>query len=566
MKKQKKQKPKQKRPAAPRSAPVAPAKLAKALAWPRAPSQSLFSRINLPTFDRRIVPGDAFRRSAIYGQARATAASYSSDDRQALALLLLPFLLLAFAIGSSHALRWSPPFQSFGPDETAQSAQPSGPAIAVETAQVPRVDVPSVSGGALPVAATPALMRSLDAANQSPPVTIAEVPPLIVALPPDHATQNLLPSTVPDPAPSQSAPPSIIATAPPAMLSIAPGSPPALARASQPVESPASAAPGNPASLKTELAIAIVVAAPPAVATVIATPVPAVEATPAKPVELAALPQELEPPLPSFPVTSEPAARPSNVCVADAVKPIANATRIASLDRSDAGAVDPIAFGMALAASAREQLDDFTVYTDQYRTIAYPNGDVPAFYGVCTDVVIRAYRGLGIDLQALVHQSKLGSGDTNIDHRRVGTLQKYFSAFGESLPITEFAEDYWPGDVVTYYRPQNAHSRSHIAIVSDVAGPSGNFMIIHNRGWGPQQEDALFVDQMTGHYRYSAVRRPNAPAVSAAPGAAAAGTKAHAIIPAAGNSASRRPVRGVAAGSRASLAPMQTATGEAFAR
>jgi Domain of unknown function (DUF1287) len=115
-----------------------------------------------------------------------------------------------------------------------------------------------------------------------------------------------------------------------------------------------------------------------------------------------------------------------------------------------------------------------------------------------------------------VHQSKLGSGDTNIDHRRVGTLQKFFAAYGVSLPITEFSEDYWPGDVVSYYRPQNAHSRTHIAVVSDAVGPSGNFMIIHNRGWGPQQEDGLFVDQITGHYRYSATKRPIAPAQSAA--------------------------------------------------
>jgi hypothetical protein len=81
-------------------------------------------------------------------------------------------------------------------------------------------------------------------------------------------------------------------------------------------------------------------------------------------------------------------------------------------------------------------------------------------------------------------------------------LRRFFAARGEALPITAFSEDYLPGDIVTYYRPQNRRNRSHIAVVSTVVAPSGRPMIIHNRGWGPQLEDALFVDQITGHYRY----------------------------------------------------------------
>ena len=82
-------------------------------------------------------------------------------------------------------------------------------------------------------------------------------------------------------------------------------------------------------------------------------------------------------------------------------------------------------------------------------------------------------------------------------------LRRFFARQGESLPITAFAEDYLPGDIVTYYRPQNRRNRSHIAIVSAMVAPSGRPMIVHNRGWGPQIEDALFVDQITGHYRYN---------------------------------------------------------------
>jgi hypothetical protein len=131
---------------------------------------------------------------------------------------------------------------------------------------------------------------------------------------------------------------------------------------------------------------------------------------------------------------------------------------------------------------------------------------VPAFFGVCTDVVVRAFRALGFDLQALVQATGSGSGDPNIDHRRTETLRRFFALQGAALPVTDFAEDYRPGDVVTYHRPQNQHSRSHIAIVSDRLGPSGRPMIVHNRGWGPQLEDGLFVDEITGHYRFAGLR------------------------------------------------------------
>ena len=189
---------------------------------------------------------------------------------------------------------------------------------------------------------------------------------------------------------------------------------------------------------------------------------------------------------------------------------------------------DPDSFGLALATAARRQLSEFVIYNDRYTRLKYPMGDVHPMYGVCTDVVIRAYRALGLDLQELVQKTKTGSGDPNIDHRRVDTLRKFFSRFGENLPISSFAEDFKPGDIVTYWRPQNRHSRTHIAVVSDMVGPSGRPLIIHNRGWGPQQEDGLFVDEITGHYRFSGLKGlstvpPNAAApsnIGASPGTA----------------------------------------------
>lgn len=165
-------------------------------------------------------------------------------------------------------------------------------------------------------------------------------------------------------------------------------------------------------------------------------------------------------------------------------------------------------FGDRLAEAARRQVGALVIYSDAYRRIAFPMGDVPPLFGVCTDVVIRAYRALGIDLQDLVHKARIGSGDASIDHRRTETLRRFFASRGQSLAITSFLEDYQPGDVVTYHRPQNRHSRSHIAIVSDVIAPSGRPMIVHNRGWGPQLEDALFVDQITGHYSFRPADNP----------------------------------------------------------
>ncbi len=200
------------------------------------------------------------------------------------------------------------------------------------------------------------------------------------------------------------------------------------------------------------------------------------------------------------------AAASPPLCVADA--PSASMAPVPSAN-----------FGRALARAARAQTDDFIIYNARYISLAYPGGDTPALYGVCTDVVIRAYRALDIDLQELIHASRLGNGDPSIDHRRVEVVRRFLTLDGTSRPISEFAEDYRPGDIVTYHRPEGRISQHHIAIVSEELAPSGRPLIIHNRGWGPQIEDALFVDRITGHYRLSreqvdAFLRTRAPRVS----------------------------------------------------
>ncbi len=169
----------------------------------------------------------------------------------------------------------------------------------------------------------------------------------------------------------------------------------------------------------------------------------------------------------------------------------------------------PISFADKLAAAALERTNHFVIYNPKYMKIGYPNGDVPSFFGVCTDVVIRAYRSLGVDLQSEVHK-RLG-GDRNIAHRRVNTLRRFFGRYGQSLKITKNPANYKPGDIVTYYIPGGRFSTTHIAVVSSRKTLFGRPMIVHNIGFGPQLEDALFDFKITGHYRYLPTLRRKSP-------------------------------------------------------
>jgi uncharacterized protein len=170
------------------------------------------------------------------------------------------------------------------------------------------------------------------------------------------------------------------------------------------------------------------------------------------------------------------------------------------------------AYGRRLAAAAMELTRDRVTYDPAYFSIKYPMGDVPADKGVCTDVVIRAYRKLGVDLQQLVHEDMrahfslypkkwgLKRTDTNIDHRRVPNLQVFFGRKGKKLPLSQRGADYQPGDIVTWNLPGNL---THIGIVSDRPAPGGQqYMMVHNIGSGQVSEDALFSFTITGHYRF----------------------------------------------------------------
>lgn len=165
-----------------------------------------------------------------------------------------------------------------------------------------------------------------------------------------------------------------------------------------------------------------------------------------------------------------------------------------------------------LAKIVKRQTLESVVYDPSYRVIAYPGGDVPRNRGVCTDVLIRAYREFKVDLQVLVHEDMrdnfdkyprswgLRAPDTNIDHRRVPNLVTFFKRHGETLRVSDKGLDYRPGDLVTW---TVAGSLPHIGIVSDELTRDGQRpLIVHNIGEGPKLEDMLFEYPITGHYRY----------------------------------------------------------------
>ena len=170
-------------------------------------------------------------------------------------------------------------------------------------------------------------------------------------------------------------------------------------------------------------------------------------------------------------------------------------------------------FARKLVDAALERTNHRVRYDGSYRRISYPGGDVPDDIGVCTDVVIRAYRALGIDLQVAVHEDMsahfatypdswgLERPDRNIDHRRVPNLQTFFSRQGAALPVSDDPGAYRPGDLVTWMLPGNL---PHIGVVVDRRSTDGGRpLIVHNIGAGPRIADALFDYPITGHYRYA---------------------------------------------------------------
>jgi uncharacterized protein len=153
-----------------------------------------------------------------------------------------------------------------------------------------------------------------------------------------------------------------------------------------------------------------------------------------------------------------------------------------------------------------------TGYDPAYVALDYPGGDVPEKTGVCSDVVVRAFRKAGVDLQKEVHEDIKAARsdypkrwgaiapDRNIDHRRVLNLMTYFTRQAKSLPISSSATNYQPGDVVAW---ELTSGIDHIGIVTNMLSDSGDrYLIVHNIGAGTRIEDVLFTWTIKGHYRF----------------------------------------------------------------
>ena len=164
----------------------------------------------------------------------------------------------------------------------------------------------------------------------------------------------------------------------------------------------------------------------------------------------------------------------------------------------DAGAdTEP---GPRIAHAALAQVGVTTSYDPAYVKLRYPGGDVPLSTGVCTDVVIRALRAVGIDLQREVYESRAGAPgrDRNIDHRRVVNLMRWFEARRWGRPITRDAANYLPGDVVAWKLP---NGRLHVGIVVSAFEGKSEPTVVHNIAEGAQNEAVLFAWKVIGHYR-----------------------------------------------------------------
>jgi len=176
------------------------------------------------------------------------------------------------------------------------------------------------------------------------------------------------------------------------------------------------------------------------------------------------------------------------------------------------GANCQVVYADKLSDAALELTRQLVVYDPGYFSIPYPNGDIPADKGVCTDVVIRAYRKLGIDLQKEVHEDMKGNfgqypnrwgltkPDRNIDHRRVPNLMVFFSRHGTKKPVTNNAGDYLPGDIVCW---NLGGAVTHIGLVVSRKSADGKrHLIVHNIGGGQVLADCLFEYEIIGHYQY----------------------------------------------------------------
>ncbi|MBX3117539.1 MAG: DUF1287 domain-containing protein [Fimbriimonadaceae bacterium] len=166
-----------------------------------------------------------------------------------------------------------------------------------------------------------------------------------------------------------------------------------------------------------------------------------------------------------------------------------------------------------IVAGARQQLNWGTTYNGAYVRINYPNGDVPKTQGVCTDVVVRAFRHAGYDLQQLIHEDMKtawssyprypgnSKPDPNIDHRRCPNQIAFFKRHGKKLTTSVEAankSEWKPGDVVFW---KLSSGLDHVGVLTDKRNEKGLPLVIHNLN-KPTEEDVLESYKIVAHFRY----------------------------------------------------------------
>lgn len=190
------------------------------------------------------------------------------------------------------------------------------------------------------------------------------------------------------------------------------------------------------------------------------------------------------------------------------------AALVTACNRSPAQA-EPVAATpgvLGLIEAARAQIGVTLSYDSAYSSLAYPGGDIDRSRGVCTDVVIRAYRdSLDIDLQREVHEDMaaafsryprrwgLSRPDRNIDHRRVPNLEAFWTRKGARLPLLAADGGWRPGDM---FASLVGGKLPHTGIISDRLSPGGGPMAVHNIGAGTQEESLWQVGKLTARYRW----------------------------------------------------------------
>jgi uncharacterized protein YijF (DUF1287 family) len=194
------------------------------------------------------------------------------------------------------------------------------------------------------------------------------------------------------------------------------------------------------------------------------------------------------------------------------VRTLMRASLVALLFLGTAASAEPDRPALRVVQGAIEQTAYTRSYDPSYVRIAYPNGDPPRDRGVCSDVIVRAFRKAGVDLQKEIHEDMvrnfaayphrwgLLAPDANIDHRRVPNLMTFFARHGKSVPVSARPEDYLPGDVVAW---DLGGGLLHVGLVSDAPTADGRgYAIVHNIGAGARLDDVLLNWKIIGHYRY----------------------------------------------------------------